>query len=78
MVRFINLHVLHKRMYCRYSREAGEMYCVLRKVPLDIELCWNKEALMKKCKRFKEIDKYGWIKIQNRSDEEFLREEGLL
>lgn len=63
-------------MYCKYSREALEMYCILRKC-FEIDLCWNIEEHMKKCKYFTNVSGDKWLEIQNKSDDEFLRKENV-
>jgi hypothetical protein len=64
-------------MYCKYSREASEMYFILNR-SFDIELCWNIEENMKKCKYFNKVSKIEWLGLQNKDDEIFLKEENLI
>ncbi len=63
-------------MYCKYSREALEMYCSLSRY-FEIDLCWNIKEHMKKCEFFTEVSKDEWLEIQNKSDDEFLRDENI-
>jgi len=56
-------------MYCEYSREASEMFCVKKRGEHpEIKLCWNIEASMKECDYFSPVSKEKWIEIQNKSD----------
>lgn len=65
-------------MYCKYSREAMEMCCILSG-KYEINLCWNIDDLMKKCRYFSEVNRDEWIRIKNMniSDDDFIRMQGL-
>ena len=63
-------------MSCKYSREASEMYCILSNYCL-IDLCWNIDEKMKKCKYFHEITKDEWIKLSEISDADFIKKENI-
>jgi hypothetical protein len=64
-------------MYCKYSRESSEMYCILKRVR-DIKICWNIKEDMETCKYFVEVSKAEWLDIQNQDDDKFLKEEYLI
>lgn len=63
-------------MYCKYAREAMEMYCILSQYR-EINLCWNIDDRMKKCRYFHEEDKDGWMKYQHLTDAEFIKNENI-
>ena len=72
----MNRRYIFKNMYCKYSREALEMYCILSRY-FEMGLCWNIEERMKRCKFFTDVSKDKWLEVQNKSDYEFLREENI-
>lgn len=67
---------IFKYMYCKCSREALEMYCILSRY-FEVSICWNIEERMKRCKFFTEVSKDKWLEVQNKSDCEFLWEENI-
>jgi hypothetical protein len=61
-------------MYCKFAREAAEMYCVLRR-KYDIKPCFNIDESMNKCEYFIKVSKENWQRMQDMPDDEFMKNE---